>query len=296
MAAPEQIDLLQDHGPNPLCVSAPSPTHLINYPLFVTSVKVLCDQDCRRSRGSSSLLATLDALRSTVRAEGVFGLYRGGHIYILHMAFRDTMRFVGERVLRLMGCRLVSATREPGDQAQLSRPRQGFKQRLALKYAIEAVCYPILLFSTRAIILRGDPSSPWDQLCCWCKLDGPLSLFNGLFCHLLAQAVDETMEVILGWCINHAGSDLDIKDKFILKSCGQSVAAVFTSPITHVGIIQRCQSPISGLLEPRNLRNTIWGLPWRSSFYQFLLFSGILGLNVTVIKAQKDMDQRDEEE
>merc|ERR1712018_129184 len=105
----------------------------------------------------------------------------------------------------------------------------------------------------------------WDRVCHWCKEDGVLSLFNGLTSSLVSSALDEIMDLVLAACIDRysSGTKIDMADKLLMKASGSSVVSIFTAPINYVGVIQRCQSCIPGLLEPSPLWGTVRSLPWR---------------------------------
>lgn len=280
---------------SPLAVACPSPLLLLNYPLVVSNVKVL-NEKIKGTRPKTSLAATIRLLRETYTSEGVLGLYKGGHIFLLHQAIRDGMRFVVDRGLRALERRLGWKKWDAEDIEPKSKRRR-FLVRLALKYSIDSLCYPVLLVSTRTII-KNDQETSWQSVCTWSREEGLLSLFAGLTASLISMAVEEAMEMILAYCIErHAkGNQLDVSDKLVLKACGSSVLSVFTSPVNHVGVIQRCQSRLPGLPEPRSVASIVRGLPWRGSFNQLLLFGGILTLNVRLIQWKLQMQAENEEE
>lgn len=294
-------------GPDPLAVSYPSPMLLLNYPLFATNVKMLCEKDGWRCRASSSFMATFDALRLTFRTEGAVGLYRCGHLYLLHQIVRDAFRILVDRTYSMLDrwlapkqLRSPGSSDEPGAEAGagiLAGP-SAYRLRLATKYIIDALCYPVLLAATRGIILQGDDMSAWQRVCMWCKEEGPLSLFGGMSASLLSTAFDETMDMVLLKSIDMSsiGTDIDLADKLLLKASGSSVVSIFTAPINYVGVIQRCQSFLPGLLPPRPIGETIKGLPWRSSVWQFFMFSGILALNVKLIQWKLEVQALDNDE
>merc|ERR1719444_647818 len=94
------------------------------------------------------------------------------------------------------------------------------------------------------------------------------------------------MDWVLGWCVDHCSmdSDIDMADKVLLKASGSSVASIFTAPVNYIGVIQRCQSPSLGMLEPEPLVDLVRSLPWKGSMYQFFMFGGVLALNVKLIQ------------
>jgi len=265
---------------NPLLVSYPSPMLFLQYPLFATNVKVLCEKDDGRMRKQSSLAGTFLSLRLVYRTEGLPGLYRGAPLYLLHQLARDGLRLLAGRCL---------GRREGAG---------GHRLRLAARYAIDVLCYPLLLASTRAIILRDDTESTWQRVCCWCAEEGVLSLFSGLTSSLLSTALDEIMDLVLEGCVERCatGTEVSATDKLMLKACSTSVASVLTAPANSVGVVQRCQSPLPGLVPPAPLWRTLRSLPWLSTFYQFLMFGGILGLNVKLIQLKLEMEEEPDEE
>jgi len=297
--------------PDLFAVPYPSPWSLLQYPLFAVNVKMLCEKDGWRSRKQSSLATTIYALRLTYQTEGWGGLYRGVHLHLVHQASRCAFGLLTGRCLRLakQACTTEgsdSATRiearpvasiSEQEEVQLSRREGMFAWNvqhlwLGLKYAIDLFCYPILLASTRAIILRDDGMTTWQRLRLWCHHEGVSSLFSGATASLLSTACDEVMDAVLGACIDHcaASSELGSTDKLTLKACSSSVASVLTAPLNHVGVIQRCQSCLPGLVWPTPLWGTIRKLPWLSTFYQFLLFGGILAVNFKLIQLKLELD------
>ncbi|CAE6931776.1 unnamed protein product [Symbiodinium natans] len=253
----------------------PSPLQLVSYPLVANNVRLLCDED--RGPRASSLAASFRRLRHTYQSEGLPGVFRGGHLYLLHQVLRDSLR----RLAEIPGGR--NTRRGPAWKAA----------RLAVKYGIDALCYPVLLASTRVVMLKSEEST-WQKLGEWCREEGIWSLFSGLCASLLSTAFEEAMDMLLGACIDHGNADA--ADKLVLKACGNSVVSVFTSPINYVSVIQRCQSPrLPGFVRPRPLRGIVWGLPWRGSFNQLVLFSGILGLNVRLIQWKIQLKEEAEE-
>jgi len=283
----------------------------LQYPLFAVNVKMLCEKDGWRSRKNSSLANTILALRLTYQTEGWGGLYQGVHLHLAHQATRCALGLLTSRCVRLAEQAYTtrgtdSGTRtQPGPAAPTSEQeevqlsgREGLfvwdvhHLWLGLKYVIDLCCYPILLASTRAIILRDDGMNTWQRLQLWCNHDGVWSLFSGATASLLSTACDEVMDAVLGACIDHCAvnSELGSTDKLTLKACSSSVASVLTAPLNHVGVIQRCQSCISGLVWPTPLWGTVRKLPWLSTFYQFLLFGGILAVNFRLIQLKLELE------
>lgn len=294
---------------NPLAVSYPSPTLLLHYPLFATNVKVLCDRSDWRNRKQSSLAATINALRGTYQAEGALGLYRGGHLYLLHQGARDLLRLVADALIGLVERglrprRLAEPETEPeaelrsGAEEDQKQSKWVYRLRMVTKYAIDAACYPILLASTRAILLHGDNQGTVQRMRLWSSKEGLPSLWSGLLASLLSTALDEAMDVVLAWCIEYcsAETDVDVADRLLLKASGSSVVSIFTAPINYVGVIQRCQSNVPGLLEPSPLSEAVASLPWRSSAYQLVMFGGIMALNVRLIQWKTELGNEDYED
>lgn len=279
---------------NPLLVSYPSPMLFLQYPLFATNVRLLCEKDDGRARKQNSLATTFLSLRLVYQAEGLLGLYRGAHLYLLHQVARDALRLFLDRGIGY--CHKLQAEDETSEDQAGAWSLYRFK--LAAKYAIDALCYPILLASTRVILLRDNTHSTWQRLRYWCREEGVLSLFNGLSSSLLSTAFDEIMDLVLEGCIERCatGSEISTTDKLMLKACSTSVASVFTAPVNSVGVIQRCQSWLPGLVTPLPLWRTLQNLPWLSSFYQFLMFGGILALNVKLIQLKLEMDEGADDE
>lgn len=279
-----------DHGP--LAVATPSPTILISYPMFVANVRILCDKDSWRSRGTSSLATTFTFIQSAFRSEGLPGVYRGGLLYLAHQGSRDAFRWTAERVFRWFErtpqrpCAVADKSPRRQDSGQIAVSQKGFRLRLATKYLIDAMVYPILVAATRTIILHDDNGSAMSHLRTWYRQEGLTSLFCGLTASLLSSALDEVMDVVLAWCIDYCaqGSDVDLADKVLLKASGGSVVSIFTSPVNYIGVIQRCQSRYPGMLEPEPLPQLVRSLPWRGAMYQFFLFGGIMALNVRLIQ------------
>jgi len=266
----------------------PSPLQLVHYPLVANSVRLLCEE-----RPRASLAASLGLLRQTYRLEGLKGLFRGGHLYLLHQVLRDSCRRLAEESLLLLEARLgMRPLAEEGESLR----RKRYLGRLFVKYWIDGLFYPVLLASTRIVMLKSEEST-WKSVQEWCREEGIWSLFSGLTASLLSTAFEEAMELILGACVDRSKGNVDVADKLVLKACGSSVASVFTSPINYVSVIQRCQSPsLPGFTKPRPLGGIIWALPWRSSFNQLVLFSGILGLNVRLIQWKIELQEEETEE
>jgi len=285
---------------SPLAVSYPSPMLVMNYPLVVTNVKNLCQKG---SRKSSSLAGTIRVLRETYDTYGLPGLYKGCHLYLLHQAIRDMLRMAAESCIGLVERRLGwtpflrPALQDSDETPEVQHRRNRFLSRLAVKYCIDGLCYPVLLASTRIVVLKSEEST-WQRLCNWCQEEGLLSLFGGVAASLLSTALEEAMEMILAACIDRSAhsSNVDLADKLVLKACGGSVVSVFTAPINYVGVIQRCQSKLPGLPEPRPLWSTVKGLPWRGSFNQLLLFGGMLALNVRLVQWKLELQAEAEED
>eukprot|EP00416_Gambierdiscus_australes_P036668 CAMPEP_0171106562 /NCGR_PEP_ID=MMETSP0766_2-20121228/65019_1 /TAXON_ID=439317 /ORGANISM="Gambierdiscus australes, Strain CAWD 149" /LENGTH=316 /DNA_ID=CAMNT_0011567675 /DNA_START=138 /DNA_END=1088 /DNA_ORIENTATION=+ len=307
---------------NPLAVTYPSPLTLVQYPLLATNVRLLCEQDGWRVRKQSSLTSTFIALRLTYRTEGLAGLYRGLTLYVLHQLVRDGLRFTANLWLGAslsswgqLSLRSGHASKgsESGEVSQgfvaesASAPepcgeavaRHMYWWKLAAKYLIDAACYPLLLASTRAVLLREDGCSAWSRLCTWCQVEGALSLFGGLTASLVSSALDEAADALLEVCIDRcsAGSAIGSVDRLMLKACSCSLASVFTAPFNYVGVIQRCQSPrLPGLPRPAPLWGTVLNLPWQSSIYQLVMFGGILALNVKMIQLKLELDDGPQED
>lgn len=286
---------------DPLLVAYPSPLLLLQYPMFAINVKFFCDKDMvARVKGQNSLTATFSALRWTYQAEGLLGVYRGAGLYFGHQALRDSLRLGTGKCFDKVWPR-----KKPDEERNRlhgvvdpKRDNRGlYWLRLAAKYAIEVISYPMLLASTRSIILKFDPFSTMQQFKLWSREEGQLSLFSGLTSQLLSTACDEAMDVALSACIEtHLGAEIALPEKMLLKTAAASVMSIFTSPISYVGTIQRCQSDsLPGLMEPRSVSTILSGLAWKQSFYQLILFSAILGLNVWLVQ-QNLQAQREEDD
>ncbi|CAJ1352209.1 unnamed protein product [Effrenium voratum] len=278
---------------HPLAVTYPSPLLLLNYPLIVSNVKMLNEKGVRPK---STLVGTIRMLRDTHSAEGIIGLYKGGHLYLLHQALRDFLRLVAERGLGAIERRLSCE----------ARPKAQYLGRLAVKYCIDGLCYPVLLASSRSIV-KSDQENSWQSLQMWSREEGIWSLFAGLTASLVSTAIEEAMEMLLTYCMErYARTTVDAADKLVLKACGSSVVSVFTSPVNYVGIIQRCQSHLPTLPERRSFAEIIHGLPWRGwrrintetpgdgSFNSLVLYGGILTLNVRLIQWKMQLQEEDE--
>jgi len=286
---------------NPLQPNPPSWTILIHYPLVATNVRILCEKEGWRSRGGS-LLQTFRAVRLVYQTEGFKGMYRGGEVYLLHQSAREGLRYL--MGLCVDGCLRDRPPAEPepspGSAAVALRQtlrNQAFWLRVCVKYAIDLLCYPVLLASTRGVLLKG--SSPFEALQKvrhWSLLDGTASLWNGATCHLLSIAADEAMELVVGVCIDRTDG-VALADKFLIKASAMTVLGVLTTPITHVGTIQRCQSAaVEGLIDCRPLGDVLGSLPWRGLFYQLVIFSGLLVLNVTVLQWKAEIAVQEEQQ
>lgn len=280
---------------------------LLHYPLFATNVKILSEKDgWKAPAAQSSLITTIASLRLTYETEGLLGLYRGGHLYLLHQVLRESLRFGTGRCVGLLEPTLRKRWEKrqaledeaAAAEAEVAFSRWLYWAKMMAKYAIDIVCYPILLASTRTVILKNQPHDTFQRMCLWGRADGPLSLFNGLTCSLASTALDEAMDIGLASCIDRfsAGTELELADKILLKASAISVVSIFTAPFNYVGVIQRCQSSLPDLLAFSPMLRTVYNLPWRSSFYQFFLFSSILALNVKMVQWKLEMKAEDDEE
>jgi len=294
-------------APNPLVWAYPSPFILFNYPLFATNVRILCEKDgWKAPAGQSSLMTTIASLRLTYETEGILGLYRGGHLYLLHQVLRESLRLgavrcaaILEPCLKKRWQKSLQAEPEPEDAAspleataaEQACDRWLYWAKMLTKYSIDIVCYPLLLASTRTVILKDQTRETLQLMRLWSRVEGPMSLFNGLGCSLASTALDEAMDIGLASCIDRfsAGTELEMADKVLLKASAVSVVSIFTSPINYVGVIQRCQSSLPDLLEHTPILNTVLNLPWTNSVYQFFLFAGILALNMKMVQWKLEM-------
>lgn len=179
--------------------------------------------------------------------------------------------------------------------AEVELSKTQYRTRMVTKYLIDALCYPLLLASTRMIIMHDDPSSTWQHMCSWRKEEGALSLFGGVCASLVCNALDEVMDWVLGWCIDYCAkdSDMEIADRILLKASGSSVVSIFTSPVSYVGVIQRCQSSLPRLPDPESVPEMVKTLPWRGCVYQFFLYGGIMAINVRLIQMKMQLRDQD---
>lgn len=293
---------------NPLTVTYPSPTLLLQYPLLSASVRTLCDKSHWRTRASSSLTTTFKSLQLTFRTEGFIGVYRGAHVYFLHLAFRDAMRYLTDKSITifegksaLVPISVSTTARGKSLSDDLAEEnivavneagvlsRKSYWCRLASKYLIDIVCYPLLFASTRYVI-KYDASCTTQLRTC-CEQEGWSALFNGLAFTLICTAMDEVMDWVLAWCVDYCaeGSELEVGDKLLLKASGSSVVSIFTSPLNYIALIQRCQSGTQGLLQPRPVKELVWTLPWKGAVHQFFLFGGVLALNARLIQMKMQL-------
>jgi len=257
---------------------------------------------------SGSLVGTIKAVRLTYQTEGgVDGLYRGFPMFLAHSGLREMLRYVADRCWKVLGFP-YSSTATAGQErkaADTSTPAIQAKEagtvywmKFATKYLIDVACYPMLLTATRNIIMRkADPRTMQKRVSQWVDADGSLSLFNGLTAHLVSMGLDDIMDAILSLCIDRCsdGTELELADKLLLKTCGSSVVSVFTGAINHVGVIQRCQSLLDELVVFCPLSKILVGLPWKGTFYQFVMFTGIFALNVKLISMKNEAQQEDDE-
>jgi len=291
----------------PLVVSYPSPFMFLSYPVFAANVRILCQKDSWRNRGSSSLATTFQFIQKTYAQEGVRGVYRGGLFYLLHTTLRDSLRIIAERSIRYFEGRSKNeanivtsngagntSTSVSGD---ITMTKKGYRARLLTKYLIDAVCYPVLLVSTRFIIVYSETGSYKNSIDEWRQKEGLLSFFGGMAASLLSTALDEVMEWILAACIEYCsqGTDVELADKVLLKASGSSVVSVLTSPVNHLGVIQRCQSECRGLLEPEPISELLSSLPWKGTLYQVFLFGGVMALNVRLVQWKIILQQEERE-
>jgi len=218
----------------------------------------------------------------------------------LHQALRDTCRFFADLGIDAFAGQSTRKALTQGEQAAAA-PAWLWHAKMCAKYFIDAICYPVLLASTRSIVLRNDPRSTLECLDVWCKEEGHLSLWSGMAAHMLSTAVDEAMEMYFSNQLDKAsaGSEIEMADKVLLKVSFSSVSTILTGQINYVSTIQKCTSMLpgmlaAGMLAPAPLGDTLQSLPWRSSIQQFVLFGGIFALNARLIKWKIEMQAEDE--
>eukprot|EP00929_Paragymnodinium_shiwhaense_P026230 TRINITY_DN15636_c0_g1_i1.p1 TRINITY_DN15636_c0_g1~~TRINITY_DN15636_c0_g1_i1.p1 ORF type:complete len:332 (-),score=41.32 TRINITY_DN15636_c0_g1_i1:309-1229(-) len=265
---------------DPLAVSYPSPWILLQYPMFSANINVLCRTTVLRQPKEFGLAAQFATIRHAFKTEGVVGVYRYCPLYFLHQAMRDVLRFLIDRSSRPLMAILDREVETDGEEKELTP--LAYRFRLFAKYLVDVAVYPLLLLSTRTIVLHGDGKTPLERLMYWRQQEGTASLFSGVGATLLASALDDAADAVLSYGL--AGVKVELADKILLKACGASVASVFTAPITHIGTIQRCQSALEGLLEPRPWMMIAKGLPYKTSLWQLIMFAGILGLNIKLVQ------------
>lgn len=305
--AEEDVARSSQKASSPLSYSFPSPMMLVHYPLFATNVKMLCQVDgWKAPPGGSSLMGTINALRLTYETEGLSGLYRGGHLYLFHSVCRESFRFCAvhtwtalERRLRrrlVRQYRTSSSSTSSNADAETFARRCFYWSRMITKYSIDLLCYPLLLVSTRVVILPALRFGTWGRICNWSRIEGVSSLFNGVTCSLVSTALDEAMDVCLETLIHRStkNSELEVTDKLLLKASAMSVVGIFTAPFNYVGVIQRCQSSLPGLLSFSPLSTIVQKLPWRGSIFQFFLFGGIFALNYQMVKLKQQVQESEE--
>jgi len=301
-------------GGDPLAVSCPSLVTVLQYPFLASSIRILCEQDGRQQVKQASLSATITALWHAHRAEGLAGLYRGAPLYALHQAARDVLRLLAGRGLNRLRVGGSSGGEGNGGEGNGDGDGGGVKEapvsgppprgvyclRLAAKYLIDAACYPLLLASTRAVLLRDDAGSPWQRLRAWREAEGLRSLFGGLAASLACTALEEAADALLERCIERccegAGDEVGSVERLSLKVLGTQVASVLTAPLSCVGVVQRCQSAlVPGLPAPRPLWSTVRSLPWLSSLWQLLGLGGVFALQLKMIGMKLEFEAYQEE-
>eukprot|EP00405_Crypthecodinium_cohnii_P032859 CAMPEP_0206523704 /NCGR_PEP_ID=MMETSP0324_2-20121206/67771_1 /ASSEMBLY_ACC=CAM_ASM_000836 /TAXON_ID=2866 /ORGANISM="Crypthecodinium cohnii, Strain Seligo" /LENGTH=351 /DNA_ID=CAMNT_0054018179 /DNA_START=50 /DNA_END=1102 /DNA_ORIENTATION=+ len=287
----------------PLVVSYPSPFMFLSYPVFAANVRILCQKDSWRNRGSSSLATTFQFIQKTYAQEGVRGVYRGGALLSpahdppgLPPDHRRDFEGRSKNEANIVTSNGAgnTSTSVSGD---ITMTKKGYRARLLTKYLIDAVCYPVLLVSTRFIIVYSETGSYKNSIDEWRQKEGLLSFFGGMAASLLSTALDEVMEWILAACIEYCsqGTDVELADKVLLKASGSSVVSVLTSPVNHLGVIQRCQSECRGLLEPEPISELLSSLPWKGTLYQVFLFGGVMALNVRLVQWKIILQQEERE-
>lgn len=304
-----------------LAVRWPSGMLLVRYPFFAVNVRILCEEEWSSSRGSSSLATLITSLDLIYKTEGAQGLFRGGYLYVLHEVLsKGVFRYVADRCLRVAETKEQdfllenAADREVHCSVQV-RSRQSWRswiarsfgpqscqwKRVFMKYAINALCYPILLASTRIIVLHcDDPRELVGHVNNWCREEGLLCLFKGLSCSLLSTALDEIMEsVVISAGLERSapeeGSVEELLNKFVLQDAVSSLVSICSAPVSHVGTIQRCQSPLPHLLAVESLSATVRSLPWKSFAQQLFMFPAGILMNVMLIQwLQGEVDTTEE--
>lgn len=182
-------------------------------------------------------------------------------MFLLHQLTRDALRSLADRCI---GSRREDESATDLDQ---QKHRLSYNLRMLTKYLIEAVCYPLLLVSSRVTIYHGDPQGTWPRIRYWCREEGIGSLFGGLTPHLFGSVFEEVLSLGIDHCTR--GFQLEPSDVILLKTSGVALGSVFTTPIHNVSVIQRCQSSIPGLVGIMPLRNIVRALPWKAAVMQF---------------------------
>lgn len=282
---------------DPLAVAAPSPMLFFHYPLIATNVRILCKSGNKQSRGQLALKTMIESVRTTYKQDGVIGLYQGAHLHLLHQAVRDTIRLLTEFALRRWEGRGASGSDE-GDDSKCDEIQRRYKRRVFAKYAIDALSYPVLLASTRSVLVKDLPSGTMAHVRDWVRIEGVWSLYNGMTASLLSTALDEIMDNLLAKCIDYCsgGAQVQLSDRMLLKASGSSVVSILTAPINYIAIIQRCQSSIPGLPEAEPIPELVKTLPWGSCALQFLLFGGLMAINVKLIQMKVQIQEEQDQE
>lgn len=263
---------------------------LLNYPLIAMNTRILCEKEWHAVRRKQSLMGTIRSLRLIYETEGLPGLFRGCHVFSLHELARNSMRYLVDRWL------IPRIRRDTIDEAEQSLVANRWRHnaRLLAKYAIEMMCYPILMASSRLIIFRGAPEGSWPRVRHWCREEGVGAFFFGIWPHMIGQVFEEAMSLVVDYAVGSTG--MEASDQMLLKVTSMAWGSVLLTPIQNVSVIQRCQSHLPGLAEPCPVTDILKNLPLKSACIQFIMFGGILALNFKIIQWKVEVQRNEEEE
>ena len=255
----------QDHKSQPSALAnalTPKLSLLITYPHLLTSMRVSVFKELSRdpvnpAKRMHSVVASFNHGKDLYSRFGLFSLYRGAEVYLVHSLLRTQIH---------------QSTRK-----NIRRPRLA----LLTRYFGDAAIYPLYVACARIITHTKGDSGDWSILdACkeTVKYDGIPGLWAGLAPYLMISVCDDLignlMEVFKARFPDH-----DTADEAIAYASLIALSAVVTAPLATIANVMRCQSESPQLPSPQSLKEIVSSIEWRDYGVMFFLISGFCALN-----------------
>ena len=239
---------------------------LITYPHLLTSMRVSVYKELSRdplhpARRMHSIVASFNHGRDLYSKFGLFSLYRGAEVYLLHS---------------LLKTQIHNATRK-----SLRRPRLATIAR----YCGDAAIYPLYVACARIITHTKGDSGDWSIVEAYnetIKYDGIPGLWAGLAPYLLISVCDDAIGSLMD-VFKSRFPDHDTADEAIAYASLIALSAVVTAPLATIANVMRCQSESPQLPNPQSLKEIVSSIEWRDYGVMFGLISGFCALNCKLI-------------